>query len=172
MGLRLVTLWEDTFFWPPACIIVLWLGGIACSSCYSPSEGQEFNWTICGNSSVFEVLQIEVFYGLSTLFSQQKDGTILNYSRYMILWELANEIDLVKPSVAEYCWLMAMYLIVHDVLTFGWKEIPKCWWAYEVCLSGKVFLHVIPTLLKLLASLLAAHSKKHLILKPWQRHGN
>lgn len=46
---------------------------------------------VCGNLSLFEVLQIEVFCGLSTSFFQQKGGTILNCSKYMILWELANK---------------------------------------------------------------------------------
>lgn len=67
---------------------------------------------------------------------------------------------------------MAMCLIIHDVLTFGWKEITRCWWSCEVCFSGKVFLHMVPTVPKLLASLLAVYSKKHLLLKLWQCHGN
>lgn len=49
---------------------------------------------------MFEVLlQIEVFCGLSTSFFQQKGEAILNRSRCMILWDLANKVDLVEVEV-------------------------------------------------------------------------
>lgn len=46
---------------------------------------------------MFEVLLIEVFCGLSTLFFQQKGGTVLSY-RWGI-WELGNKVDVVEAEV-------------------------------------------------------------------------
>lgn len=139
MGLHLVTLTERIHIFLAFCLHYSSWKALPVLPATALAKLRNLNHLFCGNLPVFEVLLwIEVFCGFSTSFFQQKGGTSLNYSRYVILWELANKVDLAEGEVLlgivdswPFVWSFVMFwplagrkfTSVGGVVKFEWKSL-------------------------------------------------